>query len=89
VNTLIGMPSPCCAPLLVVNASVHTSHAPAWTVVGTRSGRLTRALGKPVSYSEAEAIAKAWSAPEQRAVFRDQVRAIPSAFDPCSVGPES
>lgn len=81
VQTLVGIPS----PVLTIEATAVTSRSEFWTVIGTRSGRLTRALGKPVSYAEADAIVKAWSAPAQRACFRDEVRAIPAAFDPCSV----
>lgn len=87
IPTLVGMPSPFVkrGPVLVVDASAGTSRAPLWTVIGTRNGRLTRALGKPVSQAEALEIASRWSAPEQRAVFGDHVRAIPAAFDPCAV----
>ncbi len=84
VPTLVGMPSPFRRPVLVVDASADTSKAALWTVIGTRNGRLTRALGKPVAHAEALEIASRWSAPEQRAVFGDQVRAIPAAFDPCA-----
>lgn len=87
IKTLVGVPSPFgrTAPVLTIEATAVTSRSEFWTVIGMRSGRLTRALGKPVSLAEADAIVRAWSAPEQRACFRDEVRAIPAAFDPCSV----
>lgn len=88
IRTIVGMPSPFARstdPVLTIEATAVTSRSEFWTVIGTRAGRLTRALGKPVSYAEADAIVRAWSAPEQRACFRDDVRMIPAAFDPCAV----
>jgi hypothetical protein len=50
--------------------------APLWTVIAFRAGRVSRRIGRPVSWAQAERIAKNWNSPAQRAVYRDEAQAL-------------